>query len=70
MTEDGYVVRDGGRGRYSACPWGWGGATVVGAVDHIFQCQKFTEHDRYMLYAMLGRTFFKVCEFDEHQLRS
>lgn len=36
-------------------------------VDHIFKCQKFCVHDRFMIYACMGRTLFEVGEFDKHQ---
>ncbi len=37
-------------------------------IDTIYQCQKFTEHDCFMLYACNGRLFFKVGEFDTYEM--
>ena len=37
-------------------------------VDHIYICQKFTVHDRFMLYALKGRMFFEVGERDNHEI--
>lgn len=40
----------------------------VAEIDHIYDCQKFTLYDRFMLYAMKGRTLFEVGERDTFQL--
>jgi hypothetical protein len=37
-------------------------------LDHIFDCQGFSAHDRFFLYALLGRLFFEVGELDDAQL--
>jgi len=37
-------------------------------VDQIYTCQKFTVHDRFMLYALKGRMFFEVGERDTHEM--
>lgn len=37
-------------------------------IDHIYTCQKFTDHDKFMLYALKGRLFFQVGERDRHQM--
>lgn len=41
---------------------------VTPELDHIFHCQKFTAHDRFMIYALLGRLFFKVGERDNFEM--
>ena len=37
-------------------------------IDHIYNCQNFTHHDRWFIYAMKGRTLFRVGEMDTHQM--
>jgi len=37
-------------------------------LEHIYVCQKFVMHDRFMIYACKGRMFFEVGELDYHQL--
>lgn len=37
-------------------------------VEHIYDCQDFTEHDKFMLFACMGRLFFHVGERDQHQM--
>ena len=37
-------------------------------IDHIYECQKFVEHDKFMLYALKGRTFFTAGERDRQTL--
>ena len=37
-------------------------------VEKIFLCQEFTLHDRFMIYALMGRTLFRVGEFDNSQI--
>ena len=37
-------------------------------VDHIYECQKFCEHDMFMLYACKGRLLYKVNELDRAAL--
>lgn len=34
-------------------------------IDHIYDCQRFNQHDKFMLYALKGRTLFKVGEQDK-----
>jgi hypothetical protein len=36
--------------------------------DHIFFCQKFTSHDLFWVYALLGRLFFHVREMDNYEM--
>ena len=36
-------------------------------LDQIYDCQDFVDHDRYMLYAIKGRIFFKVGERDNFE---
>jgi hypothetical protein len=37
-------------------------------IDHIYVCQKFGTHDRFMIYACKGRLFFEVGEFDTYEM--
>ena len=37
-------------------------------VDTIYLCQKFCKHDRFMLYALKGRTLFAVGELDNFEI--
>lgn len=37
-------------------------------LDQIFKCQKFTDYDRFWIYALMGRLFFKVRELDEFEM--
>jgi len=36
-------------------------------LDHIYRCQDFIDHDRFMLYAIAGRVFYKVGERDKFE---
>ena len=36
-------------------------------IDHIWDCQRFDDHDKFHLYASIGRLFFHVGEKDPHQ---
>tara|TARA_B110001450_G_scaffold247568_2_gene262774 strand:- start:338 stop:2824 length:2487 start_codon:yes stop_codon:yes gene_type:complete len=36
-------------------------------IEQIYACQKFTEHDRFFLYAGKGRLFYHVGEMDSHE---
>lgn len=36
-------------------------------IDCIYQCQRFTVFDRFMIYACKGRLFFEVGEFDTYE---
>ena len=38
------------------------------AIDTIYVCQRFGVEDRFMLYALKGRTFFFVGEFDTYEI--
>lgn len=40
----------------------------VDEIDHIYVCQKFGTQDRFLLYALKGRLFFEVGEFDNQEL--
>ena len=40
----------------------------VEEVDHIYACQHFELHDRFLLYALKGRTLFFVGEFDRAEM--
>lgn len=40
----------------------------VAPIDSIFDCQHFTEHDKFMICALLGRTFFEVGELDQYEM--
>ena len=37
-------------------------------MDHIYNCQKFVEFDRLMLYGLKGRTLFEVGEEDDAEM--
>ena len=37
-------------------------------IDHIFRCQKFTDHDNFMCYALIGRTLYVVGELDDYEM--
>lgn len=37
-------------------------------LDQIFRCQHFADHDRFWIYALLGRLFFEVGELDEFEM--
>ena len=62
------VTADDGRVRYFRP---YAGRTWVDCempeIDHIFACQKFTPHDCFFIYALLGRLFFEVGELDTHE---
>lgn len=36
-------------------------------IDHIFACQRFTTHDCFYVYALLGRLFYEVGEMDNNE---
>lgn len=40
----------------------------IDPIDHIYICQQFDVHDRFMLYACKGRLFFEVGELDDYEL--
>ena len=37
-------------------------------IDHIYNCQRFQDHDKFFLYALKGRLLFRVGERDPHQM--
>ena len=39
----------------------------VNEIDHIYMCQKFDDHDKFMIYACKGRLFYEVGEFDTYE---
>jgi len=41
---------------------------LVAQVEQVYLCQDFTPHDRFMIYALKGRTLLRVGEFDRSQM--
>lgn len=37
-------------------------------IDHLLDCQKFVAHDKFMVWALLGRLFFPVGKLDNHEM--
>ena len=70
VTARSFVVhRDGEAARYFRPHTGrtWRECAAP-EIDHIFRCQKFTDHDAFMIYALLGRLLFAVGELDDYEM--